>query len=211
MQLTPRPHGCRGIAPSGEGTGRRPRDVPVSSRRGLTRARPRDLNPFTARGRQTRCARTPPASSHADGQTTAMTIAIEDAERRCAAALHDLARLLEGGTIDLSQAAELEAKALARFTGSVRELELHGVESLDPSPPRAPGVARRAVARGAARRAPPSPAPARHRPARAGAARTPDVRRARRPRRARSPAPPGRRRRREALATRDELAAAGLL
>ncbi len=62
-----------------------------------------------------------------------MTIAIEDAERRCAAALHDLARLLEGGTIDLSQAAELEAKALARFTGSVRELELHGVEILDPS------------------------------------------------------------------------------
>ena len=45
------------------------------------------------------------AASHDDGQITAMTIAIEDAERRCAAALRDLARLLEGGTIDLSQAA----------------------------------------------------------------------------------------------------------
>ena len=76
---------------------------------------------------------TAPAPSHDDGQITAMTIAIEDAERRCAAALRDLARLLDGGTIDLSQAAELEAEALARFTGSVRELELHGVEILDPS------------------------------------------------------------------------------
>lgn len=76
---------------------------------------------------------TAPAPSHNDGQITALMIAIEDAHRCCAAALRDLARLLDGGTIDLSQAAELEAEALARFTGSVRELELHGVEILDPS------------------------------------------------------------------------------
>lgn len=70
-------------------------------------------------------------ASHDDGQITAMTIAVEDAERRCAAALRDLARLLESGTIDLSQAAELEAEVLARFTGCVRGLEHHGLEILD--------------------------------------------------------------------------------
>ena len=75
---------------------------------------------------------TAPAPSHDDdGQVTAMTIAIEDAERRWRAALRDLAALLDDGKIDLAQAAELETEALARFTGCVRALELDGLEILD--------------------------------------------------------------------------------
>jgi hypothetical protein len=76
---------------------------------------------------------TAPAPSHDDGQITAMTIAIEDAERRFLRALRDLARLLDSGAIGLSHAAELEAEVLARFTGHVRDLERDGVENLDAS------------------------------------------------------------------------------
>ena len=61
-------------------------------------------------------------------QISATTVAIDDAERRCKAALRDLTALLDTGQIGAMEAAELEREALERFTAHARELELHGAQ-----------------------------------------------------------------------------------
>jgi hypothetical protein len=49
-------------------------------------------------------------------------LAIDAAERRCRAALRDLARLIRSGEISLQDAADLERDALARLTGYIRAI-----------------------------------------------------------------------------------------
>jgi hypothetical protein len=65
-------------------------------------------------------------------QIAAASLAIDDAERHCEAALRDLARLGAQGAISAPEAAALESEALARFTAHARELELRAAEILDP-------------------------------------------------------------------------------
>ena len=61
-------------------------------------------------------------------EVTAVTIAIDVAERRARAALRDIGRLAAAGVIGSLEAAELEAETLARLTIECRELELRGEE-----------------------------------------------------------------------------------
>jgi hypothetical protein len=72
------------------------------------------------------------AASPQDAEITAITIAIDEAERNCRAALRDIARLSDRGEISHSEAAELEADALARLTAHGRDLELHGKQAIAP-------------------------------------------------------------------------------
>lgn len=62
---------------------------------------------------------------------TATTIAIEDAERRCNAALRDIARLARSGEISWLEAADLEAETVARLIARIRDLEAHGDRVVD--------------------------------------------------------------------------------
>ncbi|HEX4344687.1 MAG TPA: hypothetical protein VHZ31_03905 [Solirubrobacteraceae bacterium] len=62
---------------------------------------------------------------------TATTIAIEDAERRCDAALRDIARLASSGQISPSEAAGLEAESVERLVTRIRDLEAHGDRVVD--------------------------------------------------------------------------------
>jgi hypothetical protein len=66
-------------------------------------------------------------------QITAPTIAINDAERRCRAALRDLTGLVEAGQISVQEAAALETETLARFTTRARELESRGAQIVAPA------------------------------------------------------------------------------
>lgn len=65
-------------------------------------------------------------------QIAAASLAIDDAERSCEAALRDLALLVAKGAISAPEAAALESEALARLTLDARELELRAAEILDP-------------------------------------------------------------------------------
>jgi predicted S18 family serine protease len=59
-------------------------------------------------------------------QTTATTIAIDDAEYRCRAALREIARLADAGQISGLEAADLETEMVAKLTVQTRELETYG-------------------------------------------------------------------------------------
>jgi hypothetical protein len=72
-----------------------------------------------------------PVDTQQPTQITATTVAIDDAERRCHAALRDIARLADAGQISPVEAADLEAETLARFTQHAHDLELHGAEAVD--------------------------------------------------------------------------------
>jgi hypothetical protein len=74
-----------------------------------------------------------PAETHEHTEISATTIAIEAAERRSRAALRDVARLAAAGEIGVAEAAELEADTLARLMTHIRELELRGAEVVDPA------------------------------------------------------------------------------
>ena len=63
-------------------------------------------------------------------QTTATTIAIEDAERRCRAALRDIGRLIRTGEVSAIEAADLETETIARFIAQTRELDTRGAETV---------------------------------------------------------------------------------
>ena len=75
------------------------------------------------------------ASDHTQGPTqiTASTIAIDEAERCCRAALRDLTRLLDAGEISNQEAAALQTDTLARFTSRAHELELRGAQIVAPA------------------------------------------------------------------------------
>lgn len=75
---------------------------------------------------------TTPADSPQPTQITATTVAIDDAERRCHAALRDVARLADAGQVSPVEAADLEAEAVTRFTQHARDIELHGAEVVGP-------------------------------------------------------------------------------
>lgn len=72
------------------------------------------------------------ADAEACTEITATTIAIEDAERGRHAALRDIARLAEVGQISPVEAADLETETLARFIAHARELDLRGEQIVDP-------------------------------------------------------------------------------
>ena len=61
-------------------------------------------------------------------QANATTIAIEDAELRCRAALRDIGRLIRTGQVSAIEAADLETETIARFIAHTRELETRGTE-----------------------------------------------------------------------------------
>ena len=67
-------------------------------------------------------------------QTAATTIAIEDAELRCRAALRDIGRLIRTGQVSAIEAADLETETIARFIAQTRELETRGAEDVAPPP-----------------------------------------------------------------------------
>jgi hypothetical protein len=67
-------------------------------------------------------------------QTAATTIAIEDAERSCRAALRDIGRLIRAGEVSAIDAADLETETVARFIAQARELETRGTEAVAPPP-----------------------------------------------------------------------------
>lgn len=73
-----------------------------------------------------------PAEIQDATEITATTIAIEAAEQRGRAALRDIARLAAAGEIGATEAAELEADTLARLMTHIRALELCGEEVVDP-------------------------------------------------------------------------------
>jgi hypothetical protein len=65
-------------------------------------------------------------------QTAATKMAIEDAERRCRAALRDIGRLIRNGDVSAVEAADLEGETIGRFIAQTRELETHGAEAVAP-------------------------------------------------------------------------------
>jgi hypothetical protein len=65
-------------------------------------------------------------------QTTAATIAIDDAEYRCRVALRDIARLADAGQISRLEAADLETETVARLTAQIRQLETYGEAIAEP-------------------------------------------------------------------------------
>lgn len=65
------------------------------------------------------------------GEVTANTIAIDAAERQHHAALHDIAWLVETAQISADEAAALEAETIARFVAHAHGLELCGEEIVD--------------------------------------------------------------------------------
>ena len=75
---------------------------------------------------------TTPVDTQQPTQITATTVAIDDAERRCDAALRDIARLAEAGQVSPVEAADLEAEAVTRFTQHACDLELYGAEVVGP-------------------------------------------------------------------------------
>ena len=66
-------------------------------------------------------------------QATATTIAIDETERRCRAALRDIARLTRTGKVSGIEAADLESETIARFIAKTRELETRSEEDSDPA------------------------------------------------------------------------------
>ena len=66
--------------------------------------------------------------------TAATTIAIENAEQGCRAALRDIGRLIRTGQISAIEAADLETETIARFIAQTRELEMRGAEAISPPP-----------------------------------------------------------------------------
>lgn len=66
-----------------------------------------------------------------NAELAATTIAIEAAERRHLAALRDIARLRRTGQISVEEAAALERETLGRFTAEARELDLGGQHVVD--------------------------------------------------------------------------------
>ena len=66
------------------------------------------------------------------GGITATSIAIDAAERRHQIALRDIARLAQGGEIGAEDASDLEAETIARFVSDARELQLRGEEIVEP-------------------------------------------------------------------------------
>jgi len=67
------------------------------------------------------------------GEVTANTIAIDAAERQHHAALHDIAWLVETAQISADEAAGLESETFARFAAHAHELELRGEEIVEPA------------------------------------------------------------------------------
>ena len=67
-------------------------------------------------------------------QTAATTTALEDAERRCRAALRDIGRLIRNGEVGALEAADLEGETIARFIAQTRELETQGAKAVAPCP-----------------------------------------------------------------------------
>ena len=67
------------------------------------------------------------------GEVTATSIAIDTAERQHHAALRDIARLVETAQISADEAAALEAETIARFAAHAHELELRGAEIVEPA------------------------------------------------------------------------------
>ena len=65
-------------------------------------------------------------------EISATTIAIDAAERRWRAALRDVARLSATGEVGPVEAAELESELAARYTALARELELRGADITGP-------------------------------------------------------------------------------